>query len=258
MNTKFYTGNELQKLQPSQANFWMIYVANGEVDFVSGDNMCHAPTGCVVIVGTTSSDVQLFSDKNYTAYTLAVKDENACDLVNQHLRMMNLADTAMCAIPAGRQQSNILAVFQNLVAQNGNLDASLKLLQELKVRLYRASLKIVAGIHNNRMDLVTDLQERLKNHYGEDVTLESLATTYQISISYLSHVFKAATGIPIMRYLLCRRVDAAKQLLIESDLSVNEIARQCGFHDISNFGRTFKKETGCAPRDYRKQHNNAK
>lgn len=255
MNTVFCTGKELRELKRGQADFWILYVANGEADFIAGTNICHAGTGFVVIVGMTNADIQIQSSKDYTSYILQVKDPEASDVIHRHLHLMNVADESISMIPAGRQQQNILTVFQNLVAQNNNIPACHELLHELMVRLYRASLKIVAGVHSSRMDLVADLQARLKKDYGADVTLESLAETYRISISYLSHVFKGATGTPIMRYLLYCRVDAAKEYLAESELSVGEIAKLCGFHDISNFGRTFKKEAGLSPREYRKLNN---
>lgn len=254
MNTIFCTGTELRELKRSQADCWILYVTSGEADFVAGSSIYHAGTGFVVIVSMTNTDIQIHTSTDYASYILQVNDTAAYDLVRRHLHLMNAADSHIIAIPTGRQQNHLLRVFQNLSAQNGNLEAARELLHELMVRVYRASLKIVAGIHSNRMDLVTDLQERLKKCYNEDITLESLAATYRISISYLSHVFKGAVGVPIMRYLLCCRVDAAKQYLTESDLSISEIAKQCGFHDISNFGRTFKKETGHTPREYRNKH----
>lgn len=253
MNTVFCTGKELRELRRGQADCWILYITNGEADFIAGTNICHAGTGFVVIVGLTNTDIRIQSSKDYASYVLQVKNPEAYDLIQRHLHLMKMAEQPVSVIPAGRQQQNILNVFQNLVAQNGNSPVCQEHLQELMVRLYRASLKIVAGVQSSRMDLVSDLQTRLKKDYGEDVTLESLAASYRISVSYLSHVFKAATGIPIMRYLLCCRIDAAKKHLAESELSVGEIAKLCGFHDISNFGRTFKKETGLSPREYRKQ-----
>ena len=253
MNTIFCTGKELRELKRGQADCWILYIASGEADFIEGANICHAGAGFVVVVGLANTDIQIKASKDYASYVLQVRDHEAYDLIRRHMHLMNIADQSVSVIPAGRQQQNILTVFQNLVAQNGDLRVCQEYLQELMVRLYRASLKIVSGIHSSRMDLVADLRKRLKKDYGEDVTLESLAASYRISVSYLSHVFKAAAGMPIMRYLLCCRIDAAKQYLAESELSVGEIAKLCGFHDISNFGRTFKKETGLSPRQYRKQ-----
>ena len=254
MNTIFCTGKELRELKRGQADCWLLYVVSGEADFIAGANICHASTGFVVIVGLTNTDIQINATADFASYVLQIKDADAYERVREHLHLMNIADESISAIPTGRQQANILNVFQNLSTQNHNIASARELLHELMVRLYRASLKIVAGIHSTRMDLVADLQARLKKDYSEDVTLESLAASYRLSISYLSHVFKGATGIPIMRYLLCCRIDAAKEYLSESTLSIGEIAKLCGFHDISNFGRTFKKETGFSPREYRKQY----
>lgn len=253
MNSILCAGKELQELKCGLADCWVLYVIKGEADFISGPNVCRAGAGYAVIINVTSNAVQIKASENFESYVLQIVDADASELARQHMHLMEIPDESISVIHAGKQRNNILAVFQNITAQINNEDAAQELLQELMVRLYRASLKIPAGIQTSRLSIVADLQDRLKREYGKDFTLEGIAAEYRISVSYLSHVFREATGVPIMRYLLSCRINAAKECLEQSVLSISEIAQKCGFHDISNFGRTFRKETGYSPREYRKQ-----
>ena len=132
------------------------------------------------------------------------------------------------------------------------------LLEELLVRLYRVSPKLYTGAQSNRTEIVSSIRTLLETEYRHPFTLGTIAEKYNMSISYLSHVFKEITGVSLMRYLLEIRIRAAKEYLVQTSLPINEIAERCGFNDLSNFGRTFQKETGYSLRRYRCLNNHQK
>jgi AraC-like DNA-binding protein len=68
--------------------------------------------------------------------------------------------------------------------------------------------------------------------------------------------FKQATGHSLNRYLTIYRINQAKRLLMDTPLSVTEIASAVGFGDLSHFFHTFKSETGLTPSSFRKQAGN--
>ncbi|GHU68331.1 hypothetical protein AGMMS49983_20850 [Clostridia bacterium] len=91
----------------------------------------------------------------------------------------------------------------------------------------------------------------IDEHFTEPLTLNSIADALKISSYYLSHVFKESFGSTIMEYLGKKRIEESRKLLIESDLSVKEIATAVGYSDANYFCRVFKKYSNLTPSNYR-------
>ena len=102
---------------------------------------------------------------------------------------------------------------------------------------------------------VSQAQKYIDLHFAESLSLEDLAQRFFISPSHLSHEFRKWTGFSPKRYIVLSRLSNARRLLLTSDASVGDIAIQCGFHDVNNFIRAFRQETGLTPAVYRKQKN---
>ena len=75
-----------------------------------------------------------------------------------------------------------------------------------------------------------------------------------ISPYYFSKLFKEATGENFIEYLTNIRIDKAKELLEKSDLSMKEICAMCGYSDPNYFSRTFKKNVGLTPTEYKEKN----
>lgn len=95
------------------------------------------------------------------------------------------------------------------------------------------------------------IRDYLDRHYAEDIRLQDLADTLNISAYYLAHVFKDCFGYSPMQYILRRRIGEAQTLLISTDLSVTEIASRVGYDNPSHFIQLFTKNVGLPPRKYK-------
>jgi AraC family transcriptional regulator len=89
------------------------------------------------------------------------------------------------------------------------------------------------------------------NLYG-DVPLASVAAECNLSVSHFAHAFRRTFGRPPHRWLMERRIDAVKTLLLTSRLTLAEVASQCGFADQSALNRSFKRVLGESPGQWRK------
>lgn len=90
------------------------------------------------------------------------------------------------------------------------------------------------------------------HHFAEPLTLEEVAARVHMTPTYFSRKFKRVTGIGYKEYLNHVRLKEAARMLLETELSVTEIALACGFSDGNYFGDLLKKEKGISPRMYRK------
>ena len=93
----------------------------------------------------------------------------------------------------------------------------------------------------------------INHHYSEPVSLEQAAERAHMSRYHFSRVFHSATGATFLEYLYNVRLSNVHQLLLGSDLSLNEIASRCGFSSTSHLTWIFKNAYGMPPREFRKR-----
>ena len=103
-------------------------------------------------------------------------------------------------------------------------------------------------------ELIQKVIEYIIENYHNDITMAATAELFNMSESSLSKKFKAFTGFRFREYLINVRTHAAADLLVNTSLSITEIADKCGFADSNTMGGTFKKIMGEAPGSYRKSH----
>ena len=90
-------------------------------------------------------------------------------------------------------------------------------------------------------------KDRMDAASHEDWPVQRLALVSHVSEAHFARSFKEAFGVPPHRYLLTRRIERAKALLRDTDLSITEIAFQTGWSSLGTFGRTFRDITGESP-----------
>jgi AraC-like DNA-binding protein len=102
-------------------------------------------------------------------------------------------------------------------------------------------------------DRINILCRRLESSFHQETDFKALARLIHMDQASLCRFFKRATGRTLTAYITERRVAAAAQLLIETNLSLLEISYQVGFGNYSNFNRQFKKIRGLTPKFVRQQ-----
>ncbi len=91
----------------------------------------------------------------------------------------------------------------------------------------------------------------INEHYCEEIRIEALARELHISRKYLCSAFSKHMGMSTKDYLLLRRIEAAADLLISTDLSISEIAQKVGYGDYTQLSRLFREKRGISPLQYR-------
>lgn len=96
----------------------------------------------------------------------------------------------------------------------------------------------------------------VKNYVENNFTNSELCTNFLskqfcISLGYLSASYKKEFGVTISKQIMNLRMDYSKKLLKETSLCIGDIAQNCGYNNLSYFMRTFKKQVGCTPNEFR-------
>ncbi|MBO1300792.1 MULTISPECIES: response regulator transcription factor [unclassified Enterococcus] len=112
--------------------------------------------------------------------------------------------------------------------------------------------EVTTTFRKDNSDVLTLIYDYVQDHYHQDLSLQTLSEKYHFSYSYLSTIFTEKYGINFTKYLKKVRINQAKMLLKESNLSLSDICQQTGFTEIGYFSRVFKEETGLTPSQYRK------
>lgn len=103
--------------------------------------------------------------------------------------------------------------------------------------------------------IIAEIRLLLLQNLNSEISIEEIARQLGYNASYLGSMFKAKTGKTISRYRNELRMLSAKRMLLETDLSITEIAVQVGYSDTSYFDRLFYKFYGDTPKNYRKKLN---
>jgi len=97
---------------------------------------------------------------------------------------------------------------------------------------------------------LNEVKRFMENNYAAPINLRQAAEKIGVSPSHLSRIFRREYGIGFNRHLLNLRLEAARQLLIESRLQIAEIAARCGFGSCSYFIKQFHSHFGTTPKNY--------
>lgn len=97
-------------------------------------------------------------------------------------------------------------------------------------------------------------KEYMQENFWRSLTLEEVSAYVGFNASYFSNLFKRETSMNFLEYLTTLRIDHARERLMKTDDSVNEIAEAVGYSDVKYFSRIFKRSLGLSPNKFRKMY----
>lgn len=143
------------------------------------------------------------------------------------------------------------AFFQTSVIPGQQFQASLRLLAIFAKFLADDANRALLATHTHDPACITNAKNFILAHAEEPLSLRDVAEHVHVSSHYFSKSFKKATGIGFSEFLARVRVERAKDLIANQQLSINEVANQAGFGSLSQFNRAFHRYAGSSPKEYR-------
>jgi len=123
-----------------------------------------------------------------------------------------------------------------------------------RVFKYYAERRDQNGRIGYKIERIKDVLNYINQNYNKNLSLDELSRQVDMSKFYLCRLFKESLRMSPVEYINKVRVDKAMELLINTDMSVSEIAFECGFDNISYFIKVFKKYMHTTPLKFRKQN----
>ncbi|HWX22201.1 MAG TPA: PocR ligand-binding domain-containing protein [Candidatus Binatia bacterium] len=145
------------------------------------------------------------------------------------------------------------AYFGTRVMSAKQHDAVVKLLAIFAQHLAMLSNQVVVQQENSEPPMITKAKQFIEEHHTENLRMGQVAKAVCTSPFYFCKMFKAKTGINFTDYLSRVRVEKSKNLLLNPNLRVSEIAFEVGFQSLTHFNRVFKRVMGQSPTEYRSQ-----
>lgn len=143
------------------------------------------------------------------------------------------------------------AYFNSPVLPAKRHEAALNLLHIFADHLGMVSNQIMVRNANAEPPMITRAKQFIEEHYQEDLSLGLVSRAVNTSTFYFCKMFKKGTGINFTDYLSRIRIEKAKNLLLNPNLRISEIAYEVGFQSLTHFNRIFKKLAGQSPTQYR-------
>ncbi len=268
-------------VKPDFGNIWhyhpeleLHYIIKGEGVRFIGDNINNFEPGEMVLLGENLPHTwrckEEYFQNNPSLKTEAIVMHFLPDCLGKHL--MNLPEAYLLPklfekakggmIISGTTKEKLVSLMQSAIEAT-NLDRIIILLSILKTLAETDEYQTIVTSKNtfyqsNESETlrINKICNYTLSNYKKDITLEEVASLSNLSITSFCRYFKLMTKKTFYDFLIEIRVSHACRFLIENKLPTEVICFDCGFNNVSNFYRHFKKVTGMTPLDYKRKYLN--
>ena len=241
----------------------LFYLCNGERVFNINGRIHYIKSGEVVLINRHVIHKTIPTNApDYERISLQIPPDFIHSLDLQDINLIDCFTYEVPALLLPKKERTILesilhTILDEATNQSIGYRAAIQVeLGKALVHIHRHALstnhQLVQETHIQKK--ITDVVCYIGNNYMNDLSIPKLAKHFYISRSHLSRTFKSVTGLTIIEYLNTVRINHAKKLLRDSDMSILEISEKTGFNSVTHFGRTFRKTTGCSPSQFRQLH----
>ncbi len=233
----------------------LFYVAHGIGEYEVGRHAYQVQKGDMIVcnAGILHGE-EPTAKRKLLSYCITLTDVALRSLPDNHLLLPEEYPVIHC----GGLAKQIEEIMRLLAMFSGDLQTLGPICDSLSCGVLLTLLEIARSSARHTPPPKTDdaVAKRIKTfldqHYDEPLSLERVADTLHISVSYLSHVFKKEYGEAPMQYLYKRRIGEAQTLLIDTQLPIGEISDRLQYGTLNHFNTIFKKYVGMTPGHYRK------
>lgn len=239
-------------------------VMNSSGKRIVGDSIMEFENIDLVLVGPNTPHVWKCSKTDRKAHVITIQFHEEFFSQGFFERKLtktikDLLDKSKRGIAFSKETIEILKPKILLLSESQDFDSLLKfmsILFELSIAQNTkllASSSYVDSFNFPKSRRIEKVDKYIKENIQQKIYIKEAADMVNMSESAFSHFFKKYTKSTFSDYIIDLRLGNASKLLFETNQSINEICYDCGFNNISNFNRIFKKKMGFTPSDFRDQ-----
>jgi AraC-like DNA-binding protein len=148
------------------------------------------------------------------------------------------------------------SLFQKAI-QLAQSEPAEEMLNVLPVLFHQIVIRL-SRTKNERNNTYSNEVRKIKSYLDGQIQspFDSIRLCRHIGLSFrqINRLFKKESGMTVYNYVLMKKIDSAKMMLLDTELTVNEISERLGYADPHYFSNLFKRKTGCSPSNYRLHH----
>lgn len=242
-------------------NYELLYVVEGEVLLTIRGKEHRVGAGSLVFLNQFDEHATRLISDTYRRYYLLIPPTQLQSL-RSDARLLSVfrfrRESFPYVLPAGEDKPRFDACFSLLLdaaARSGPLlDAQAEALLTL-ILLFAMEKRPDMFLSDDADSFlpIGEILDEMDRSFAQPFSLEELAKRYHVSPGCLSAHFNRCVGVRPMQYITLSRLTQARALLLRTEISVAEVARQCGYNDVSSFVRRFREEFGLTPLQFRRQ-----
>lgn len=242
--------------------FELLYIINGNCDIIINNNMYSVKSGTIAFIpANVLHKTSYYGDVRPERIYIEFVEEYVSDIIGTYIEHFFFTNGKIISIPLELRDeitNDMKVMLEEYKSNHFMKERMLKSLFQIfmiKLMRYEQDFKIyeVTDLVPAPELTIQKVMDYITNHYCENITLEELADIAHLNASYLSKKFKDINGVGFKEYINMLRIQYAKELLINSELSILEVAFKCGYDSANYFGDVFKRLAGISPSQYRKK-----
>lgn len=247
------------------SEFEINYILSGHAEFRCGDEKYITSEGDIIIIPPNvlhsiyphEHFEQLYDTVVFSSEMLGASSDDRCSA--ECIRpLINGTDGITACISKDHPcYDRIKPLVESIFScvKNGDAETDLLLKSELMRLLW--ILRKTGAVYR-KTDAAGSCAESIRpalqyiaENFRENITISRLAEMVHFSKSHFMSCFKQTVGVGAMEYITQLRLKAACEMLNTTAKPISDVSFECGFRNISNFNRQFKKSVGCTPNEYR-------
>ena len=243
-------------------NFEIIFITKGTSTFLIENKKIKAKKNSLVLLSNLENHSMTIDETPYERYVVSVDNLLKINLLPSEIYikiLQNRPKDFPYIFEFNNEDADVIVNILKLLlkeesSKNYSEHLSNLLINQLLIMVFRSNPDFFKNTKTEFEKTIYNIQDYINENYMEDINLDSIENKFYINKYEVSRNFKKITGYNFKTYLILVRLSKAKDLLVNSNLTIAEIADRIGYGSESLFVRMFKKYENTTPTKYRRSY----